>query len=203
MLLLLKKQLKGVYMSSNEKGFSLVEGLLLIIILLILGFAGFFVYNTQSSDSKDSAQRVTGDSLSNSEKESKDNNQESNSKQKRYEIPELGVSFMIGGTDTLIYKPLDHGIDDVKSVGFTTQGNQSINPFCDAEAALSGILTRAPKDKKYLNGVLYRDSPSAQVIGDYVYVYTPSQSGCLNDDENSLTLEPSVAEAIASTLEIL
>lgn len=181
----------------NNRGFTLIEGLLIIVVLSIIGFGAFYVYDKQNDESKDNSQNTTANT------QIKDSQKETSSQAKKYEITELGVSIETGGTDTLIYELLDESTEGVISVGFTTQGDIEIDPSCDGKAAYGGILTKAPKDKEYLDGTLYRDSADAQVIGDYVYVYAPPQSPCLFGDENTLTIVPSIKESIADTLKPL
>lgn len=182
----------------EQNGFGLIEGLLILIAVILLGFGGYYVYSQNKDDD-------TNTSVVEEEKSEKtevtDEKESTTSDVNRIEIPELGVAFEIGGTDTLLYG-VRTSSDDAISVGFTTQGDLDVDSTCTTDAAYYGLLTRAVPGTEYRDGFTYDSLPDAKLLDGYVYAYLPSQSPC-TFGENELTLEPRVSEAIKNTLELL
>jgi hypothetical protein len=111
-------------MSINQKGFTLIEGLLIVIALSLVTGVGYYVYNTNKNNDK----------LQNNSQISSDTKQsKSSDKDKRYlEVQELGIKFEV--TDELknIYYKVDengyvylsvHELDNIKGFEGCTAGS--------------------------------------------------------------------------------
>jgi hypothetical protein len=75
----------------NQKGFSAIEGLLIIIVILMIGFIGYYVWHTQKDANKtlDTATKSAQTSSSSPSKQTKA------ADQKYLDIKELGVKFKL------------------------------------------------------------------------------------------------------------
>lgn len=68
----------------NQKGFTLVEGLLVIIALSLIGFTGFYVYSANQKSNKPNANQSHVD-------EHKDHDHDKDGHTKQLQVPELGI----------------------------------------------------------------------------------------------------------------
>ena len=75
-------------MRINQKGFTVVEGLLIVVAVLVLGFGGYYVWNENQKDNSLSSAHENSEQKSGEESELTDEQVLSN-----YESSELGVKF--------------------------------------------------------------------------------------------------------------
>jgi len=68
----------------DQKGFTLVEGLIALVVILLVGGLGYYVYDRNSDDGKDTAKTTQADNKTTDETSS-------NTDAKYLDIPELGV----------------------------------------------------------------------------------------------------------------
>jgi type II secretory pathway pseudopilin PulG len=85
-------------MIKNQKGIALLETLLILLILTIIGFGGYYVWNSQKQTDK---------SLSSAEKASQTTSTAKSSAQKYLTIKEWGVKIKLSSTDSGAYYKVD------------------------------------------------------------------------------------------------
>lgn len=110
----------------NNKGFGVVEGLLVLVVIGIIGGTGFYVYKTNSKTGNGS----DGTSIEKAEKDSSDENKEKIPEgYKKFENKDLGISF--------IY-PSEWG--EVVKTEFDDQGNSEYFNFSKFDHVTMGSL---------------------------------------------------------------
>ncbi|MET0779825.1 MAG: hypothetical protein ABWY71_03240 [Candidatus Saccharimonadales bacterium] len=165
----------------NTAGFSAVEGLVILGVVVLIGLAGWFIVsskhkdktpapNTTSSTNDDSANTTTGDT-------------------KYLEIKEWGVKFALTTDtadayyDTSKTTPLDamslrsHSLD---SESDCTTAPQSV-------AAIFRVAKDAPDES--LPGKKYSETQDGKTIGDYFYFIQGSQYNCTDNVEKQVVLQ--------------
>ncbi|MDQ5958793.1 MAG: hypothetical protein QG562_612, partial [Patescibacteria group bacterium] len=170
------------------KGFSAVIVLLILILIAVIGFTGYYVWNTQKSKNK----QTTQNGQTNIETSEAANSQEQTEAakpadtQKYLVIKEWGVKIPIDTSQGggLVYTIIDHYIDDVNSPLPTGQENALLSskdiiattPICNNMY----LITRSDKE-------LSTDGPSPSVllakIGNFYYYGIPSQSYCGSNNQ--------------------
>jgi hypothetical protein len=158
-------------MNKNEKGFSLVEGLLVVLIVTVIGFAGWYVLNanknvsTVKSDKQDTA----------TTSEDKDTNTTSQSK--FFEIKELGVKFEQGDDLEGLYYHLGN---DGKTAYFSLEELKSTD--CAADKTAQVALNRYTEQDFEQDGPTAALKQNAKKIGDYYYFSMGGQAACSEDE---------------------
>ncbi|MEI9914067.1 MAG: hypothetical protein WDN66_03750 [Candidatus Saccharibacteria bacterium] len=179
--------------SKNEKGFTVVEGLLIVLVLAVIGFGGYYVWHTQH---KTKPVAVTTSSSTKPATTAKTTTTAPTSTTKYLQVTQLGVELPLAtGIDDLIYNYIPN--DDTDStpgstLTFSTTSLDNISSACEPSttqdvASGFGIVyvktsplpasdvstTGSPNDEQV---VLY-----SHVNGYYLY-WQSSTSGC---DTNS------------------
>ena len=103
---------------NKQKGFSLVEGLLIVLILCVVGFAGYTVWNDNQDDDSEQTDTVQQESTQQSVEQPSDPSEEAPSIPEgwvKYENEELGISFNhTSEWGNIIEKDFDGGIIKVE-----------------------------------------------------------------------------------------
>jgi hypothetical protein len=166
-------------MKINAKGFTAVEGLLILIIVGIIGFAGWKVWDTSKSDTNSSSGNQTEQSRNpNAERETAP---ESSVEDAEYlEIKELGIRFKTTeATNDLVYivKTDSSGI----SALFSSSSLLKVDDKCTAESGPLGAF------RKITGGYQAQKSPGKLVkqFDAFHIVHTPMQ-GCPNGLEEQV-----------------
>jgi hypothetical protein len=134
-------------MRHNQKGFGAVEGLLILILLSILGFTGYYVYHSQQNTNKtyDTAAKASGTPSSNSKSSSNE-----------FVFKELGVQF--------------ESTSELKGLAY------SVQHFSDGDSAyLTLPAFKAANDSCYGKTASDTDGPSFAAIGKSTGTFDQSQ----------------------------
>jgi uncharacterized protein (UPF0333 family) len=162
----------------NQKGFSAVEGLLILIIILLVGFIGYYVWHTQKTTDK------TIDTASNATKSSP---AKSSSQQKFLSIKEWGVKLKLNTSNSDAYYTVVPGQDNEVYIS-----SKALDTFGAQHAECSGvnrsvIMSRLkPGDDNV--GSPWTDQELAQAgtkVRDYYYVINTGLP-CSGDDTNTV-----------------
>ena len=179
----------------NQKGFSAVEGLLVIIIVLLIGFIGYYVWHTQKQTNK------TYNSSANAAQPSTKNPSPKKASPATYmTIKEWGVRAPYSGTLTLEYAVQTASSSALPdTAGFSSMQLDTSSSTCkanDEQNGISavGIFDRYQSGQEYLIGDDAEDSgqTAAQYaatlsksdyghVGNYYYFYTGPQATCATD----------------------
>lgn len=164
----------------NQKGFSAVEALLIVIILAILGGTGYYVYhaNSKATDNQNKAQ-TDANTAAPHKKNAK--SAKSSSKQKYLTVTQWGVRFPYSGSDTYTYRPND----DPSSISVVS-ANLSAKYGCDSFGA--GLIGRFKADERIntdgsgptATQAAASDPSAWGHVGDYYFQFHPDQAACAN-----------------------
>ncbi|MDB5185394.1 MAG: hypothetical protein JWN38_1202 [Candidatus Saccharibacteria bacterium] len=166
----------------QQDGFSAVEAILLLVIVAIVGFVGWYVLNAnQNTDEVNAETRNTATAAASVAPTSK-----STTAQKYLTIKEWGVRLPYGGTDTLSYTYGNSSVQVVSKqladkYGCTSFGAGIFSRNHGTDTLDSGGQTYAAAAKA---------NPSAYVhVGDYYYGFSHDQAACSDtvtvDSENA------------------
>lgn len=176
-------------MKSQQKGFTVIEGLLAALVVVVLIFGGYYVWRSQKG-TKSSTSTSTASTKAPSSPASSTAPATSNTAttQKYLTISEWGVKMPIGADAS--------DANYVIKNGYAYLGLKSLdNTECGAANSSIGALSRFTKDTTYedVTGVPPSDSnnpsatylsvePTAPKVGDYYFTYQRGNSTCLNGD---------------------
>lgn len=187
-------------MKKQQNGFTVIEGILIVVILAIIGFAGWYVYKTQKGDDAEQANTVITPTSTPSISTTTEQVSE------YLKIEEWGVKI-----------PLSPIINDGKSLrNGTNSEDQSIyslykQSFADLSDSCIGLpslsisryndpsLPVNMSDNSDSKTYHYYYGDSAIKIGNYWYYYVISQSSCGTTYPNPTELKPSEAEQSQAT----
>jgi hypothetical protein len=167
-------------MKNTQKGFALIESLLIILILVIIGFGGYFVWHTQKQTNKNNTDtvKVSQSSIPPS------------SSQKYLTIEEWGVKVPLVADDSDAYYTID-------KLGGPNFANLSLKKWESTECGttIGGIGGYFRFTSSDINGITSEtylsENQSAPKVGNYYYMYVPPQQNC---STTSKTAEPTNAD---------
>ena len=195
----------------KQNGFALVPILLILILLSVVGFTGYYVYSQQTSKKTDSAAAVAGAAKTTPTSTPTANSTPSptpTSSQKYLTIKEWGVSLPI--TDQysdVVYKYGKEGIS-FQSRTFSKLSNNECKETNDTPYL--GGITRYDSNGNSLFG--YTEGPGSKAtknavkVDNYMYDYTPPiMLFCSENDNNGelATYWDSSTKYLASTIKLL
>lgn len=203
----------------NQKGFALVESLLILIIFLLIGFVGYYVWHSRNSDNKslDTSSKTT-DSVGRDKTNKKPAVKAEPAVNIGYlTIKEWGIRARYNGKLDLLYKTKP----EIGSNSVFFSSRQLEAAATEPESICSsgdygGVITRYKSTDviRYNGGSStgqtaekYFPSTLSQAyyahIGDYYYTYSPPQAAC--SEEKSVqalqTQTMSAVQALIPTLE--
>lgn len=179
-------------MNKTQTGFALIEGLLIILILAIIGFGGYYVWNTQKNVDKTSKETVnTSQSAATT-----------SSSDKLFVIKEWGIKGPNSASVHLKYKIGDfagHPAAEFTSEELLAAGGSDC-------ASGGGVITQySSSDKNELNvtnpdqtieqGAISGDIAYYSLVGNKYYVFHGPQAGC-GDPDKIQTLETDTLGAV-------
>ena len=153
-------------MHKTQKGFALIEGLLIILILAVIGFGGYYVWNSQKQANKSLTQ---ADQVSQSIKVT------SPTSQKYLTIKEWGVQSQYSSPVDIIYTIKTDNIGEVWAQISSSQLTAA-DSECNTTSQLGGIIVRI-KAGENLRGPAGQDTGqsveaaiSSGVLSEYSHV---------------------------------
>ncbi len=118
-------------MKKNQKGIALIETLLIILILVIIGFGGYYVWHTQKQTDKILNQAAATSQKTTATKPA----------QKYFTIKEWGVRAAYNGKFTLNYTIQDNGTEPALAL-FSSKQLEASDSACSANNGDGGIVQR-------------------------------------------------------------
>ena len=178
---------------SNQTGFTVVEVLLGVIVLVILGFTGWFVYHATNNSSQGATAKATivksfadckkavGSIIEETYPETcvtKDGKSFTDNSQKFLAIKEWGVKIPLSGfMRNAVYTNRNQG-DGLMIVSYVSLSGTA----CSIDQEGLGQVWRFTKDQKdvFDGQSLLSKFPNAKKLGDYYYAYesTSANRGC-------------------------
>ncbi len=162
----------------NQKGFSLVEGLLIVIALSIVGFTGFYVYNANKQDPKISDSSIQQKSNSDNEQLSEEDPNEGYLVAEewglRFKIPDnlTDVRYKISGDTMGIFaKP----IQDKNGQSFDVEYPEDydkIDEYGNFSYSQGNLIKSKDSSQDY-----FGQAVKGKKLGDYYYYTSHSFSG--------------------------
>jgi len=172
-------------MKKNQSGFALIEGLLIILIIAIIGFGGYYVWHTQKQTDKtlDTAAATSQKAASTAAQAPA---------QKYLTIKEWGVKIPLTAPDQDAYYVIKTDRPDTAYLSLKKYQNTE----CSADNTSIGAYFRFTKDQTDdLNGsTLISENPDAPRVGNYYFGSVHSQAACSTTSDSA---EPSQTDVDA------
>ena len=176
-------------MNKTQKGFALIEGLLITLILAIIAFGGYYVWHTQTTTDKSSKAAVSASQSTPS----------SSTSSGYLTIKEWGVRAPYNGALSLSYKI------DRNTAGFSsTQLSAAANGGC---SGYGGYIMRLLPNDLYLPGTETAAQVAAEpesagtykLLDGYYYFFVHNQALCPDiqlSDSNAADLQGKTSDAV-------
>ncbi len=177
---------------TNQKGFTVVEGVLILIIVAMLGFTGWFVWHSQQNTDK-----INSQAAKNSQPVTTDKNKPSyltamdnSTSQNYFTIKAWGVRAAYNGTDSFVYKirtAQDSSNNNFRYVTVTSKN--LISKYQCTDYGAGGIERLKPTDK-FGEGDPSEGPTAEQAakqdqfkdsfghVGNYYFYYFHDQAAC-------------------------
>ena len=188
---------------TNQKGFSAVLILLIVIMLVIIGFAAWYVWDKQhgSKATTPQNQQLDRDNNQTNQSSNQQNTQSSNSKNNLV-ITEWGVQIPL--TDEIFdaaYYINSSGGDETAAIYMTSFANIAAN----CRTATSGSIIRFTDPNMQLPSpfegqTIGQRYGTSTKIGNYYYAYVTPQSTCGTGDGTNIN--PSIASQSAAVIAV-
>lgn len=159
-------------MKSNQKGFSVVELLIVIVIIGLVGTVGWLVYDRQKSKSDD---KVTTTQASQQDQKEETPKKEEVKQPTYFEIKELGVKFELTDNLTGLYYSIGN---NGKTAYFSL--NDLKGTYCAADKTAQVALTRYTDADFDVDFTASKEG--ARKIGSYYFMSVGGQAGCSEDN---------------------
>jgi Flp pilus assembly protein TadG len=179
----------------SQEGFGAIEAMLILIILLLVGFIGFYVLHSSNV-----ANKTLDSSTKANVSTSADSTVSSANGQKYLTISEWGIKVPYNESYTFTYSTAFDSNDPSSVIGLSTDQLVAADSACSAQNGAIGAIQRATADTPVLDD----GTTAAQVaadksgsysfahIGNYYYIFSGPQDGC--SDNSSENLAQGVAE---------
>jgi Tfp pilus assembly major pilin PilA len=164
----------------KQSGFSIVEGAIAIVVVMVLGFIGWTVYNTYTSKPAKVTSQTTNPS-SNNQLSKESTNATSATTQPTYlDIKEFGIKIPLDSSITDATYVLDPNLNsnptEAQTVNITTKSLASVsNNKCHIQE-----ITRT-QDQNILGIPLVPNGSTIFKIGNYYYIFGGQQFVCSTD----------------------
>lgn len=192
----------------NQKGFSAIEALLILILVGIISGTGYYVYsaNRKSNDNLESANNV---SRSSSNVNKKDKTGDNKSKQSYLTIKEWHVRGVLSVNITPLYAIKSSGPETWAQL--SSQQLVDLDPSCDVASQAGGIIARGKTADTFYSpsgeslgtvGQMIEEGTlvSYKKVGDYYYWIEQSQSLC-SDKQNANDLQQQIYAAFKKSID--
>jgi Tfp pilus assembly protein PilV len=193
--------------TNGQWGFTVVEALLIVLVLSVISFGGYFVWHTQNIASKDttSDQPLATKSSTNTKANTADTNAG------YFVIKEWGVRAKYNGSLHLTYK-LNVSATP-QNVGFSSTELDASGALCKQDGSYGGRVERYKSTDHYLIGDFGNDSGKTAEqyaatlkqgeyghAGDYYFFHIPPQAAC-GDTAKSDEVQSRTLDAVTSLVE--
>ena len=197
----------------NQKGFTVIEVLLLLLVISVIGFGGYYVLNSQHNNRNNTK---TTPSLTSDVKSTKSpasqNNTPSTPTQNYFTIKEWGVRAPYNGSLKLEYKliPVDQG--QAPYINLSSKELDNSSTYCASHNGYGGVISKyKPSDKFHTEAgdtgetatqaAAKLDKNKYRFLGDY-YFYDQAQAVC-GDNQSSYDIQTQTSNDIKSLLQKL
>lgn len=173
-------------MKKTQSGFALVESLLIILILVIIGFGGYYVWHSQKQTNK------TLDTAATTSQKAASAAASNTSSQKYLTIKEWGVKVPLTDADSDAYYLIKSDLPNVAYLSLEKYKNTE----CSADNTTLAAYFRFTKDETDpLGGQTYfSERPDSVKIGSYYYSVNHPQAACSTTSSDG---EPTQADVDA------
>lgn len=192
--------------SKNEKGFSVVEALLVILIVAVIGFGGYYVWHTQHKTTKPAATPSTSSKKSASSIGNNTPTQKT-SDSAIIQIPELGIELTVPNTlsDITYHYSTNDPVGNTSVSGETfadlsTSTLDSLDAGCvansssdTAQGTALGMLVKASGQ-----GKAGEDFTVVKQFSTYYIGYANPQAPCANNSSNDSEVEAQLGAFITA-----
>lgn len=187
----------------NQKGFGLVEGLLITIIVLLVGFIGYYVYNAQKDADKNLSKPANTSTTQTTAKKKV-------VAQNDFTITEWGIQGKIDATVTPQYKVTNDGQQTWAMLSSTELATADTG--CGVEQQAGGIINRAMGTERAYNnagedvGMTIQQEVDKGIltgykkIGGYYYWFSQGQAFCGSAEDATRELQHKVYAAYADAV---
>lgn len=160
-------------MKNNQKGFSHIVIPVIIAVIAVVVFAGWYVYSKQNKDNKQPATQTQGSDTSNTEPQPT-----SVAQLNVFKIPELGVEFELPESLNGLYYSIGNegrtayfSLDSLKGTDCAADKTSQIALARYSEQDLQSEPTAAVVREK------------GKIIGNYYYIGIGGQAACSTDEQ--------------------
>lgn len=188
-------------MFKNQKGFTALEAILIIVIIAVVGFAGWYVYkaNNKKDDNKTTTSQQANNTDGSKQEPAKEN-------KKTLSIKEWGVQAQYASDQNLVYRINEAGSAFFSSTELKAQGGAG----CSEENGGGGAIQRLkPTDGTYVDGEgptaeeAAKTSSDFKKVGDYYYRFIHSQAACGDTTEKTAQAQQTVNDLVKSIVPTL
>lgn len=159
-------------MRKRQAGFTAVEAIMIVLVVLALAAGGWYIWQKKATDSKSSASTTETTAQTNEEKASGDEDADA-----YITIKEWGVRFKLDGTTKDGYYAIKENEPNYAFVSLKSL----TDPECAPNKTSVGLFTRFQKDDvDPISGQPYLDlvGADAKKVGNYYYFFTHAQAYC-------------------------
>jgi cytoskeletal protein RodZ len=170
---------------NKQAGFGAVEGLIVLVVVLLIGFAGWYMV-TKHKDNKPKATNTTSTSASKNDQKTSN---ATTGDTKYLEIKEWGIKFALT-TDTADAYYDNKTASPLASMSLRSHALDS-EPDCTTAPQSIASIFRVPKDAEddSLPGKKYNETQDGKTIGDYFYFIQSSQISCTQNLDKQIILQ--------------
>lgn len=178
--------------TKNQSGFTVVEVILVLILVAILGFTGYYVWHSQKkADDKKPVSTTSQPSSTSTKPVAAKSNQDF------LVVKEWGVKIPLSANLVGAYYLRQSGLPNVAYLSVNSYKGTN----CAADQTSLGAINRFTATAKDDDGnTMLSDFPTAVKVASYYYVYQHPQAGCDGQTSNSTATFDESAAATASAL---
>lgn len=171
-------------MKLNQKGFSVVEGLIVVVVILAIAGAGLYVYKNQKDEPKKDTSNSQTEKTDTSDKEEHEEQEAADPAESQYlVISEWGIKLKLDGANKATYEIKNEAGQNAHGESYTALAQLKLaesvttNPDCQ-ELGLS--VFRATEQSQVIN---------SKKVGDYYYYITGGPGSCGDADADAVRTE--------------
>lgn len=191
-------------MVKNQRGFTALEAILIIVIVAVVGFAGWYVYKANDKKKDDNKTTTSQQQTNNTDG---GNQEPAKNNTKTISLKEWGVQAEYMSDQTLVYK-INEGIGSAyfSSTELKAQGGAG----CSEENGGGGLIQRLkPTDGTDADGQgptaeeAAKTSSDFKKVGNYYYRFIHSQAACGDTTEKTAQAQQVVNDLVKSLVPTL